>query len=78
MKGFPLPIPPPPRGEGERERLRRFLGNRFAAAGSRASVTLDDEVFVYLQARADEKGRTLSDLVNDLLRREIDLVEAVK
>jgi hypothetical protein len=51
--------------------------NRFASRG-KALVTLDDEVFAYLQARADEKGRTLTDLVNDLLRREIDLVEAVK
>lgn len=51
--------------------------NRFAGQ-SKALVTLDDEVFAYLQERADEKGRTLSDLVNDLLRREIDLVEVVK
>jgi hypothetical protein len=35
-------------------------------------------VFAYLQARADDKGRKLSELVNDLLKREIDLVEAVK
>jgi hypothetical protein len=55
----------------------RSRPNRFAGQG-KGLVTLDDEVFAYLQARADEKGRTLSDLVNDLLRREIDLVEAVK
>ena len=51
--------------------------NRFSGQG-KAAVTLDDEVFAYLQARADEKGRKLSELVNDLLKREIDLVEAVK
>ena len=51
--------------------------NRFAGQG-KVAVTLDDEVFAYLQARADEKGRKLSELVNDLLKREIDLVEAVK
>ena len=51
--------------------------NRFAGQG-KAAVTLDDEVFAYLQARANEKGCKLSDLVNDLLKREIDLVEAVK
>jgi hypothetical protein len=51
--------------------------NRFAGQG-KAAVTLDDDVFAYLQARADEKGRRLSDLVNDLLKREIDLVKAVK
>lgn len=51
--------------------------NRFAGQG-RVAVTLDDEVFAYLQARADEKGRKLGELVNDLLKREIDLVETVK
>jgi hypothetical protein len=51
--------------------------NRFSGQG-KVAVTLDDEVFAYLQARADEKGRKLSELVNDLLKREIDLVEAVK
>jgi hypothetical protein len=51
--------------------------NRFSGQG-KAAVTLDDEVFAYLQARADEKGRKLSEFVNDLLKREIDLVETVK
>ena len=51
--------------------------NRFAGQG-KVAVTLDDDVLVYLQARADEKGRKLSELVNELLKREIDLVEAVK
>jgi hypothetical protein len=55
----------------------KSMANRFAGQG-KAAVTLDDEVFAYLQARADEKGRKLSDLVNDLLKREIDLVESVK
>ncbi len=51
--------------------------NRFAGQGKMA-VTLDDDVLAYLQARADEKGRKLSELVNELLKREIDIVEAVK
>ena len=55
----------------------KSMANRFAGQG-KAAVTLDDEVFAYLQARADEKGRKLSELVNDLLKREIDLVESVK
>jgi len=55
----------------------RSKPNRFAGQG-KAAVTLDDEVFAYLQARAVEKGRPLNELVNDLLRREIDLVETVK
>jgi len=32
----------------------------------------------YLAARADAKGIELSDLVNDLLKREIEIIEAVK
>jgi len=55
----------------------RSKPNRFAGQG-KVAVTLDDEVLAYLQARAVEKGRPLNDLVNDLLRREIDLVETVK
>jgi hypothetical protein len=34
--------------------------NRFAGQG-KAAVTLDDEVFAYLQARADDKGRKLTE-----------------
>lgn len=44
----------------------------------RLPVYLDDQVQSYLAAKADAKGVELSDLVNDLLRREIDLIEAVK
>ncbi|MGA7978921.1 MAG: hypothetical protein WCA32_01685 [Chromatiaceae bacterium] len=51
--------------------------NRFAGQG-KGAVTLDDDVLAYLQARADAKGRKLGDLVNELLKREIDLVEALK
>jgi hypothetical protein len=55
----------------------RAKPNRFARQG-KVAVTLDVEVLAYLQARAVEKGRPLNDLVNDLLRRDIDLVETVK
>jgi hypothetical protein len=55
-----------------KSRPNRFAGQLIMA------VTLDDNVLAYLQARADEKGRTLSELVNELLTREIDIVEAVK
>jgi hypothetical protein len=44
----------------------------------KAAVSLDDAVFTHLRARVDEKGCKLSDLVNDLLKREIDIVEVVK
>jgi hypothetical protein len=41
-------------------------------------VYLDEEVQNYLTARADSKGMTLSDLVNSLLRKDIELIEAAK
>ncbi len=44
----------------------------------RLPIYLDEKVEKYLAAKADAKGVELSDLVNDLLRREIDIIEAVK
>jgi hypothetical protein len=44
----------------------------------RLPVYLDEQVERYLAAKADAKGVELSDLVNDLLKREIDIIEAVK
>lgn len=41
-------------------------------------VYLDDEVRTYLQERAKSKGIEVNRLVNDMLKREIDLIEAVK
>jgi hypothetical protein len=41
-------------------------------------VYLDESVQSYLTAKADAKGIDLSDLVNDLLKREIEIIEAVK
>jgi hypothetical protein len=41
-------------------------------------VYLDDEVMTYLQARARAKGVEVSELVNDLLKCDIALIEAVK
>jgi hypothetical protein len=40
-------------------------------------VYLNDQVQTYLSAKADAKGIDLSDLVNDLLTREIELIQAV-
>ena len=40
-------------------------------------VYLDEQVQGYLSAKAQAKGVDLSALVNDLLKREIDLVEAM-
>ena len=44
----------------------------------RLPVYLDEKVESYLAARAEAKGIELSDLVNDLLKREIEIIEAVK
>ena len=44
----------------------------------RLPVYLDEKVESYLAACADAKGIELSDLVNDLLKREIEIIEAVK
>lgn len=41
-------------------------------------VYLDDEVQSWLTARADSKGVDLSALVNSLLKKEIEIIEAVK
>ncbi len=41
-------------------------------------VYLENDVMAYLSACAEAKGVEIEDLVNDLLRRNIDLVEAVK
>ena len=44
----------------------------------RLPVYLDEAVQDYLAAKADAKGVDLSDLVNDLLKREIEIIEAVR
>lgn len=41
-------------------------------------VYLDDEVLIYLKERAKCKGVEVNRLVNDMLKRDIDLIEAVK
>ena len=41
-------------------------------------VYLDYEVRTYLQERAKSKGIEVNRLVNDMLKRDIDLIEAVK
>jgi hypothetical protein len=38
-------------------------------------VHLEPEVLKYLQARADARGTSLSRLVNDLLKKDIELIE---
>ncbi len=41
-------------------------------------VYLDEEVQTYLVKKADAKGVELSELVNELLKKEIEIIEVVK
>lgn len=41
-------------------------------------VHLDPEILDYLSARAEARGTSLSELVNEMLRKDIELIEAVK
>ena len=41
-------------------------------------IYLDDEVQTWLSTCADMKGIDLSELVNKLLKKEIEIIEAVK
>ena len=41
-------------------------------------VYLDEAVQSYLTAKADSKGVELSELVNELLKKEIEIIETVK
>ena len=49
-----------------------------ADAELRLPIYLDGEVQRYLAERAAEKGIPLSEMVNGLLKREIQIIEAVK
>jgi len=49
-----------------------------AGAQMRLPVYLDAEVEAYLSARAQAKGIAYGQLVNSLLRKDIELIEAAK
>ena len=40
-------------------------------------IHLDADVLTYLKARAEARGTTLNRLVNELLKKDIELIEAV-
>jgi hypothetical protein len=44
----------------------------------RLPVYLDEKVQSYLTARADAKGVDLADLVNDMLKKDIELIEMAR
>lgn len=58
--------------KGQRGKFHR------AGATFRLPVYLDEEVQSYLAAKAESKGMDLSALVNELLKKEIEIIEAVK
>jgi len=44
----------------------------------RLPVYLEEPLQEYLSAAAERKGRSLTELVNDLLRKEVAIVETIK
>jgi hypothetical protein len=44
----------------------------------RLPVYLDEKVQTYLTAKADAKGVDLADLVNEMLRKDIELIEMAR
>ena len=51
--------------------------NRFAGRAA-VAVTLRADVLAYLEARSTAKGLPLDEMVNDMLKKDIELIEAVK
>jgi hypothetical protein len=49
-----------------------------SAASSFARLYLDPDVRDYLAARAKDKGIEVNQLVNELLKRDIELIETAK
>lgn len=49
-----------------------------AEATFKAPIYLDDEVFQYFSKQAEAKGIDLNAMINDLLRKDIDLIEGIK
>ncbi len=41
-------------------------------------VYLDEDVRSYLQRQATAKGKELNEIVNEMLKKDIDLIETVK
>lgn len=58
----------------------RGVRGKFYKPGATAQlpVYLDAEVQAYLSARAQARGVDIGQLVNDLLRKDIDLIEAAR
>ena len=69
------------RTEGDMQDEYDFTGaqrGKFFREGAVAipPVHLDPDVLIYLKARADARGTSLSELINTLLKKDIELIEA--
>ena len=64
----------------DRYDLSNGVRGKFYREGAtfRLPVYLDEEVQDYLTAKADAKGVELADLVNDMLRKRIELIEMAR
>ena len=62
-------------GRGTSVRGKHYAGDD---ASFHTPVYLDEDVQNYLAAAAAPKGLTLTQLVNDLLRKEVAIVETMK
>jgi hypothetical protein len=53
---------------------------KFYRAGAQLTppVHLDPEILSYLEARADALHKSLDEVVNDLLRKDIEIIESGK
>ena len=51
--------------------------NRFAGR-AKVAIALHPDVLTYLEARATAKGLPLGEMINDMLKKDIELIEAVK
>ncbi len=58
--------------EGERGKFYR------PGAKLNLPVYLDDDILAYINERAASKGVEVNALINEMLRKDIDLIEAVK
>ncbi len=54
----------------------RAQPNRFAGRGA-VAVTLRADVLACLEGRATAKGLPLGEMVNDMLKKDIELIEVV-
>jgi hypothetical protein len=68
----------PARGAAERRQTVRRIHEILASYRGDKSVVLTDEIHAYFSAVADRRRVSINEIVNDILAKEIALIEAVK